>query len=63
MGNEVKEIGRREVGGKIFEAKKGAEKSLSRGRRCVFDSSQNSLNNFVFNWWKRMCFQFIPTTA
>jgi hypothetical protein len=34
VGNEV-----REVGGESFGAEKGVEKSLSKGRGCVFDSS------------------------
>jgi len=37
-GNKV-----REVGGENFEAEKGAEKSLGKGRGCVFGSSPNQL--------------------
>jgi len=39
------EIGRRES----FWGKKGAEKSMGRGRGCVFGSSQNSLNSLILN--------------
>jgi hypothetical protein len=48
MGNEVREVGGgevgwREVGEENFGAKKGAEKSLRRGRGCVFGSSPKQL--------------------
>ncbi len=46
----MREVGRREVGGENFGAKKGAAKSLGGGRGCVFGSSQNGLNNLILNW-------------
>jgi hypothetical protein len=39
------EVGRREN----FGAEKGAEKSLGKGRGCVFGSSQNGLNGLILN--------------
>ncbi len=49
MGNEVREVGREN-----FEAEKGTEKSLGRGRGCVFDSSPKQLElphpELVHSW-------------
>jgi hypothetical protein len=39
----------REVGGEKILGEKGAEKSLGRGRGCVFGSSQNGFNNLILN--------------
>jgi hypothetical protein len=44
----------REVGGENFGTKKGAEKSLGRGRGCVFDSSPKWLEQphpELVHWW------------
>ncbi len=39
------EVGKREK----FGAEKGAEKSLDRGRGCVFIHPQNDLNDLILN--------------
>ncbi len=44
----------REVGGKIFGAEKGAEKSLGRGKGCVFGSSPKRFERphpGLVHWW------------
>ncbi len=44
----------REVGGENFRAEKGVEKSLGRGRGCVFGSSPKwleQLHSELVHWW------------
>jgi hypothetical protein len=41
----------REVGGENFGAEKRAEKSLGRGRGCVFRSSPEQPHPELVHWW------------
>jgi hypothetical protein len=48
------QVGRKEVGGEIFGAKKGAEKFLGRGKGCNFGSSPKRLKRThleLVHWW------------
>jgi hypothetical protein len=47
-------LDRREVGGENFGAKKGAKKSMGRGKGCVFSSSPKRLewpHLELVHWW------------
>jgi len=47
----MKEVGGgRWVGGEIFGVEKGAEKSPSRGKGCVFGSFPKRLERLILNW-------------
>ncbi len=53
------------MGGEIFGAKKGAEKSLGRGRGCVFYSSPKRLEQphpELVHWWLLVHSSFVSMT-
>jgi hypothetical protein len=50
LGCRRREVGRREVGGENFGAKKGAKNPSTREEDVLLVHPQNDLNGLILNW-------------